>query len=224
LAGPQSLARAGAKSRNRRQIGSDRTVSPPIQDSDSSSTIRCYTTRPLGGGPDMAADESVESLIRERFAEAGVTLEGNNAWDIHVHDPRFFKRVFSQQSLGLGESYMDGWWDVERLDLLFERLYRRDLHNRGLTWRHTFHFLKSRLFNMQRPDRAYQVGKVHYDVGNDLYKIMLGPQMIYSSCCWKSASTLAEAEHAKLDLICRKLDLSPGMKLLDLRSGSHAFP
>jgi cyclopropane-fatty-acyl-phospholipid synthase len=118
---------------------------------------------------------------------------------------------------------MDGWWDCERLDLLFQRLYRRDLHNRGVTWRHRLHFLRSRIFNMQRPGRAYQVGKVHYDVGNDLYKIMLGPRMIYSSCYWKNAATLSEAEEAKLDLICRKLELARGMKVLDIGCGWGGF-
>lgn len=171
----------------------------------------------------MGGDGQFQRYIQSAFAEAGVNTNGVNPWDIKVHDKRFFSRVFHQLSLGMGESYMDGWWDAERLDLLFQRLYRNDLHNRGVTWRHRVHYLRARVLNMQRPSRAFQVGERHYDVGNDLYKVMLGPRMIYSSCYWKDAACLSEAEDAKLDLICRKLELAPGMKILDIGCGWGGF-
>jgi cyclopropane-fatty-acyl-phospholipid synthase len=171
----------------------------------------------------MAGDQRVRRFVQDAFAEAGVRTDGSNPWDIRIHDERFFSRVFRQLSIGLGESYMDGWWDVERLDLLFQRLYRRNLHNRGVTWRHRLHYFQARVLNRQRPGRAFQVGRVHYDVGNDLYKVMLGPRMIYSSCYWKDATTLSQAEDAKLDLICRKLELGPGMKVLDIGCGWGGF-
>ncbi len=62
----------------------------------------------------------------------------------------------------------------------------------------------------------------HYDVGNDFYEIVLGPSMVYSCAYWPAPppdGTLEEAQRDKLDLICRKLDLKPGLRLLDVGCG-----
>src|SRR3989442_10562483 len=127
----------------------------------------------------MARNHGVHKLVAEAFAEADVRLDGARPWDIQVHDERFHPRVFHQLSLGLGESYVDGWWDCERLDLLMELIYRRDLQSRAVRWHRRLHYLRGRLLNMQRPGRAWQVAERHYNLGNDLYRAMLGPQMIY---------------------------------------------
>ncbi|HSP43915.1 MAG TPA: cyclopropane fatty acyl phospholipid synthase, partial [Luteolibacter sp.] len=70
---------------------------------------------------------------------------------------------------------------------------------------------------------AWKVGEVHYDLGNDFHSAMLGPSMTYSCGYWRDAETLEEAQHAKLDLICRKLCLKPGMRLLDIGCGWGAL-
>ena len=62
---------------------------------------------------------SFEQKAREILAIAGITINGNHPWDIKVHNPNFYRRVLAEGSLGLGESYMDGWWDCKRLDELF---------------------------------------------------------------------------------------------------------
>ncbi|HEX5569491.1 MAG TPA: class I SAM-dependent methyltransferase, partial [Streptomyces sp.] len=59
----------------------------------------------------------------------------------------------------------------------------------------------------------------HYDVGNDFYALVLGPSMVYSCAYWDEDGTLEDAQRAKLDLICRKLALAPGMRLLDVGCG-----
>jgi cyclopropane-fatty-acyl-phospholipid synthase len=72
----------------------------------------------------------------------------------------------------------------------------------------------------KRRDR--QAVSHHYDVGNDFYRIVLGPSMVYSCAYWTSSEAdfgLADAQRAKLDLICRKLDLQPGQRLLDVGCG-----
>ena len=171
----------------------------------------------------MAGDQGIRKLVREFFADADIRLDGPRPSDIQVHDERFYPRVFHQLSQGFGESYVDGWWDCERLDLLMEQINRVDLQTRVVSWSQRFHYLRGRLFNMQRPGRAWQVGERHYDIGNDLYRAMLGPRMIYSSCCWAEAESLEQAEEAKLDLICRKLQLQSGMRVLDIGCGWGGF-
>jgi cyclopropane-fatty-acyl-phospholipid synthase len=165
----------------------------------------------------------IREIVETFFREADIGLDGRRPWDITVRDERFYPRVFHQHSLGLGESYVDGWWDCPRVDQLFEHIYRRDLQSRKHDWKRKLHYLRGRLFNMQRPGRAWQVGERHYDVGNDLYRAMLGPRMIYSSCVWSSAESLDQAEEAKLELICRKLGLEPGMRVLDIGCGWGGF-
>ncbi|MFJ3516256.1 MULTISPECIES: class I SAM-dependent methyltransferase [unclassified Streptomyces] len=59
----------------------------------------------------------------------------------------------------------------------------------------------------------------HYDVGNDFYKRVLGPSMVYSCAYWSPGSTLEQAQRDKLDLVCRKLALRPGDRLLDVGCG-----
>ncbi|MDG4859188.1 cyclopropane-fatty-acyl-phospholipid synthase [Streptomyces sp. T-3] len=59
----------------------------------------------------------------------------------------------------------------------------------------------------------------HYDVGNDFYELVLGPSMVYSCAYWSEGGTLEDAQRDKLELICRKLDLKPGRRLLDVGCG-----
>jgi cyclopropane-fatty-acyl-phospholipid synthase len=123
----------------------------------------------------------------------------------------FFKRVLQEGSLGLGESYMDGWWDCERLDIFFHKVLRAGLENQlPHHFKDTLRIASARLFNLQSKKRAWIVGKEHYDLGNDLFSRMLDPYMQYSCAYWKEAQTLEDAQQAKLDLICRKLSLSQG--------------
>ncbi|AJQ93262.1 cyclopropane fatty acyl phospholipid synthase [Gynuella sunshinyii] len=153
---------------------------------------------------------------------ADVKLNGDRPWDITVHDNRLFARVARDGSIGLGESYMDGWWDSERLDMLFTQILGAQLNQKLIGTARiklAFSALSHMMFNFQSLARAYQVGEVHYDIGNQLYERMLDPYMIYSCGYWKGAENLAQAQEHKLDLICRKLQLEPGMHLLDIGCG-----
>ncbi len=157
----------------------------------------------------------VEGLLEE----ADVRVNGNRPWDIHIHNVNFYPRVLAEGSLGLGESYMDGWWDCEQLDEFFCRILRAGLDQKVRPFKMAFDSLVARLYNLQNPSRAFEVGKVHYDIGNDLYSRMLDKLLIYSCAYWKNATTLDEAQEAKLDLIARKLGLKPGMKVVDIGCG-----
>ncbi len=165
------------------------------------------------------ADDRWATATRRLLEAAGVTLGAERPWDIQIHDRRFYRRVLTQGSLGLGEAYMDGWWDCERLDMFFERILRAGLDARVISLRDRLRLIGARLTNPGRRALAFQIGRHHYDLGNRLYSAMLDRRMIYSCGYWAAAGNLDEAQDAKLDLICRKLDLQPGMRLLDVGCG-----
>ncbi|MFH1175932.1 MAG: cyclopropane fatty acyl phospholipid synthase [Acidobacteriota bacterium] len=168
--------------------------------------------------------ESAEGTMRGLLALAGIEVNGSRPFDIQVHDRRFFRRVLAGSTLGLGESYMDGWWDCQALDQVVDRLVRAQLEQRVPgDWRIRWHLLRSRLFNLQKLSRASTVAERHYDLGNDFYRAMLGKSMQYTCAYWKNATDLDEAQEAKLDLVCRKVGLRPGMRVLELGCGWGGF-
>ncbi|URO01091.1 cyclopropane fatty acyl phospholipid synthase [Leclercia adecarboxylata] len=159
-------------------------------------------------------------IINEMLSRAGITINGPASFDLQVKHPDFFKRVLQEGSLGLGESYMDGWWECERLDIFFNNVLRAGLEQQlpGHI-KDTLRIAAARLFNLQSKKRAWIVGKEHYDLGNDLFSRMLDPAMQYSCGYWKQATNLEQAQQDKLRLICEKLQLEPGMRVLDIGCG-----
>ena len=151
--------------------------------------------------------------------QAGIRINGCDPWDIQIRHPATLKRILSGGSLALGESYMDGWWDAESVDAMITKILRAGLSPRGLNWQAVLYWVIHKLVNLQSEVRAWEVGEKHYDIGNDLYERMLDRWMAYSCGYWKQAGTLEQAQEAKLDLICRKLDLKPGMRVLDIGCG-----
>jgi cyclopropane-fatty-acyl-phospholipid synthase len=157
--------------------------------------------------------------IRRAIAPADVTLDGDRPFDPRIHDERLFRRVALHGSIGLGEAYVEGWWDCERLDELFHRLLRAGVDRRIARRAYLWGGLRGRLTNRQRPARAGEVGRRHYDLGNDLFSAMLDRRRLYSCGYWRNATSLDEAQEAKLELVCRKLRLKPGMRVLDIGCG-----
>lgn len=157
--------------------------------------------------------------IEGLLALADIQVDGNRPWDIQVHNQGFFGRVVVQGPLGLGEAYMDGWWDCARLDEFFYRAIKTRLDEKVSCAAALVETVKARLLNLQNRARAYRVGQHHYDMGNDLFQCMLDPLMIYSCGYWKNAASLEQAQEDKLDLACRKLRLEPGMRVLDVGCG-----
>ncbi|WP_413742812.1 cyclopropane fatty acyl phospholipid synthase [Sodalis sp. RH15] len=152
--------------------------------------------------------------------QAGISINGSEPWDIQVNNSLFFKRVLQQGSVGLGESYMDGWWECRRLDIFFQRILSARLDKKMPSRVHdVLRIAIARLTNLQSRKRAWIVGKEHYDLGNDLFCLMLDPYMQYSCGYWKRADNLYDAQRDKLDMICHKLRLRPGMTLLDIGCG-----
>lgn len=159
-------------------------------------------------------------IVHEMLGMADIEINGSRPFDIKVNNPDFFKRVLQEGSLGLGESYMDGWWECERLDTFFHKVLHAGLESKlPHHLKDTLRIAAARLTNLQSKKRAWIVGKEHYDLGNDLFAKMLDPYMQYSCAYWKDAATLEQAQEAKLKLICDKLQLQPGMTLLDIGCG-----
>lgn len=160
-----------------------------------------------------------EIFIKNLLANADVELNGDRPWDMQVHDASLYDAVTRHGSLGLGEAYMAGLWDCARLDAFFHRILRARLDEKVKTLDVAWMAVVAKLRNNQSISRAWEVGKVHYNLGNAFYRDMLGPTMAYSCGYWADAGSLDEAQNAKLDLICRKLGLQPGMTLLDIGCG-----
>ena len=174
---------------------------------------------------------TAKRIIMQLTDSAGITINGPQPWDIQVHNENFYKRILHQGSLGFGEAYMDGWWDCASIDEMIFRIIRAELDQKikhvGLQafklLLSKLNFIEAFLMNRQNKKRALVVGRQHYDIGNDLYKAMLDKNMVYTCAYWRNADSLDEAQLEKLKLVCNKLDLQPGQKILDIGCGWGSF-
>jgi cyclopropane-fatty-acyl-phospholipid synthase len=174
-------------------------------------------------------ENSSKKTITAILDAAGVHVGPNpdRPWDMVVHDERFYDRALRDNSIGIGEAYMEGWWDVERLDELaakvlsssaFEKLPRDPSAFVAL--------IRAKLWNSGAKNKAFEVGQHHYDIGNDLFEKMLDKRLVYTCAYWQhGAKDLDEAQEHKLDLVCRKigLDNRPGQTVLDIGCGWGSF-
>ena len=165
-----------------------------------------------------------KQVIESLLDSAGITINGGNPYDPQVHNEAFYTRVLRQGSLGLGESYMDGWWDCESVDQFIHRILTADIDEkvRG-DWRVLLKIGLTFALNPNRKSKAFEIGEKHYDMGNQLYEAMLDRRMTYTCGYWQDAQQLDDAQEAKLDLVCRKIGLQPGQKVLDIGSGWGSF-
>jgi cyclopropane-fatty-acyl-phospholipid synthase len=170
-------------------------------------------------------DSRSEQIVCDLLRDTDIRLDGSRPSDIVVHNKRFFTRLLRDGALGFGESYMDGMWDCEALDELVGKLVRARLDKKvRANWSRVVHVMRARALNLQSTLRAFQIGERHYDLGNDLYQAMLDREtMAYTCAYWRDADTLEAAQRAKLDLVCRKLGLRPGMRVLELGCGWGSF-
>ncbi|QDF30095.1 cyclopropane fatty acyl phospholipid synthase [Halarcobacter anaerophilus] len=162
--------------------------------------------------------------LQTKLEKAGIVLDGDSKSDPKIHNQNLYSRVIREGSLGLGEAYMEGWWDCCRVDEMICKVLTSKLEEEV---KGNITFLKNwlipRLVNLQSKRRSFQVGEKHYNAGNDLYKNMLDKTMSYSCGYWKNASCLYEAQIAKLDLICKKLQLKPNESVLEIGCGWGSF-
>lgn len=176
--------------------------------------------------PNRSAGRAAASSSRERLGEllavADIGLDGARPWDLRVNDERFYGMAFGG-SLAVGEAYMDGLWDCDRLDELVYRFRRANLEDKFKLGADGMQVIKAKLINLQNRTRSYGVGERVYDITPDVFEATLDSRRVYSCAYWKNASNLEEAQVAKLDLACRKLQLRPGMTVLDVGCGWSSF-
>jgi len=167
---------------------------------------------------------SPRRMVHSWLDSVDIRVNGDRPWDIQIHDPSIYRRAVLQGTLGLGESYMEGWWDCERLDHFFEKVLSSDIQR---TFDRNFfmlvEFVRAHIVNLQGKSRAFKIGQHHYDIGNDFYQRMLDTRMTYTCGYWNNAANLDQAQEAKLDLVCRKLELKAGDKVLDIGCGWGSF-
>ncbi len=157
--------------------------------------------------------------LERLFESADIRIEGSRPWDIKIHNPLVYKRTITEGSLGFGEAYMENWWDCHDLDELFFRLLNSKADTK--TAKHSMLIAKliGKTYNLQHPSRAFRIGETHYNTGNDLFEAMLDKRWIYSCGYWKETNCLNKAQEQKLRLVFDKLQLQPGMTLLDIGCG-----
>lgn len=165
------------------------------------------------------SQDSLKARAQELLQRANVRINGDAPTDIQIHDEQLYARVFAHGSLGLGESYMDGWWDAEDLPGFFTRLLGARMDEHLKTFNTLIAHLKAKYLNRQRGKKAFKIGQAHYDLGNDLFEAMLGKRLVYSCGYWAQADNVDDAEEAKLDMVCRKLRLQRGQRVLDIGCG-----
>ena len=164
-----------------------------------------------------------KQVIKKLLEDTEIEINGSNPWDPQIEDERFYARVLREGNLGLGESYMDGWWHVEELDVLLTKVLNANLDRKVKAWKVLPYIIKSKILNYAKPSKAHEVGEQHYDKGNDLYRAMLDKRMVYTSGYWRNADNLEQSQEDKLDLVCRKIGLEKGDKILDIGCGWGSF-
>jgi cyclopropane-fatty-acyl-phospholipid synthase len=182
-------------------------------------TLRSSKTERARPTPTGHGTTSAETVLRDLLAKAGIRVNGPDPSDLQVRDARAYDRVLRDGSIGFGEAFMEGWLDCERVDMLVDRIYRAKLNEQVEAKAALFEAFKARINPFGSRSRSFEIGEWHYDTGNDLFEKMLDPYMVYSCGYWHRAETLDGAQRDKLELICRKLQLEPGMRVLDIGCG-----
>ena len=165
-----------------------------------------------------------EFFVRQLLSQAGVEVNGSCSWDIQVHNPGFYKRAMAQGTLGLGESYMDGWWDCDAIDQLFYKLTSAGLHEKAaIPARMKAAVMFTRLVNMQTRSGSLKVVREHYNPASETILSFLDPYNQYTCGYFRGTDDLAKAQEQKLDLICKKLMLHTEDRVLDIGCGWGGF-
>ena len=165
----------------------------------------------------------VQDVVEGLLAQADVQVNGDRPWDLQVHDKGAYRRILAEGSVGLGETYMDGWWSCEAVDQLFAKLVLARLNKTVVPLSAKWNVLRSRLFNLQTRLGSRRVIDRHYEISPAVFMSFLDPYNQYTCGYFKDTSDLNVAQENKLDLICRKLHLTENDRVLDIGCGWGGF-
>lgn len=167
----------------------------------------------------------IKKFVEELFSQAGIEVNGSNPWDPQIHNPIAYNMTVGNGLIGAGEAYMRGYWDCEQLEEFFRRAVQVDLAKR-MPWNLSTATLvtKARLMNLQLPKRAWEVGRMHYDLPREVWECTLDFAMTGSCAYYRFPDeTLDQAQQNKLNLTLKKVGLQKGHSLLDIGVGWAAF-
>ncbi len=163
---------------------------------------------------------SHRNIIEKILTSAGITINGNNPWDIQIKDERTFSQILKDKNMGLGEAYMAGWWDCERLDEFIYLVLKSGIDAKIKEgYKFLINSLSAVIFNLQSKKRSRVVVEQHYNLDNDLFTSFLDPYNQYSCAYFEDTQNLNDAQIKKMDLICKKLDLHQNDNVLDIGCG-----
>lgn len=166
----------------------------------------------------------IKEIIEKILEKADVKINGKNPWDIQVLNKNLVNRVIAKGIVGAGEAYMDGWWECRAIDEMICKLRNSDLYDFvKKDPKLIFSLIGAKLFNLQGKNRAFNVGKKHYDISNTLFENMLDKRLVYTCGYWKGVKNLDQSQEAKLDLVCKKIGLKAKDKILDIGCGWGSF-
>lgn len=171
-------------------------------------------------------------LVRDALGEVELGISATQQPDIVVHvevtDPAFYRLVAANGSVGAGEAYINGLWHCDDLVGLVRLLVRnRDLLDGMETGLARLGGLAMRgwhaLHRNTRADSRRNIA-AHYDLGNEFFRLFLSDDLMYSSALWVGADdTLEAASTRKLETLCRKLDLKPTDRVVEIGTGWGGF-
>ena len=148
--------------------------------------------------------------------------------DIIVNNKIMFEKIASNGEVGLADSYIDGDWDSNNLEKIFyellskKKLFTTQIKKQSLNFifMEVKALIKNRIQNNSIKSSKHNVDFTYNKIGLDLYEKMLGKSMAYTCAYFnKPGMTLDQAQYAKMDLIAKKLDLKPGMHILEIGCG-----
>lgn len=193
------------------------------------------------GRPSMLDGWLRERLLRRLSGLRHGALEIDDAWGrvvlggaaagmamrLSVDDPRFYRALAFNGSVGAGAAYADGQWRCDDLVGLVRLLVRnRDLLDAMETGPARLGAAAMRAWHAARDNTRAGARRniaAHYDLGNEFFGLFLSPDLMYSSALWAGGDTLEQASTRKLDAICRKLDLQPGHRVVEIGTGWGGF-
>ncbi len=162
-----------------------------------------------------------QSYVTKTLNGAGIAVNESGSKAIQVNNPRFYKAAALNGSLGFGESYVNGDWSCDQLDVVIDTLLQNGVRTSGFT--DAFNKIRAQFVNMQSIMRSSRVAKQHYDVDTQVFEWMLDPYLQYTCGYWKDEDNLIDAQTAKMNLVIKKLQLKSGDTVLDIGCGWGGF-